>query len=49
MVREQKEDNPIGNMHLYFIIPDFGMRLDKTQVNEEKWHGQYIVSHPIKH
>lgn len=34
--RRQKEDNLIGNMPLYFVSSDFEMRLEGTQVNEEK-------------
>lgn len=36
-------------MLLYFVSSDFEMRLEETQVNEEKWQARYIVSHPIKH
>lgn len=35
-------------MLLYFVSSDFEMRLEETQVNEEKWQAQYIASHPIK-
>ncbi len=44
-----KTDNLVGNVLLYFVSSDFEMRLGETQVNEEKWQAQYIVSHPIKH
>lgn len=45
----EKQDHLTSNTLLYFVSSDFEMRLEETQVNEEKWQAQYILSHPIKH
>lgn len=35
-------------MLLHFVSSDFEIRLEETEVNEEKWQTQYIISHLIK-